>query len=698
MHTYTNVETYTVKVTVSELSKTTGNPPIATNFATFDVIVSPGELTVTAPAGQTAYVGQSTSFALGTFAVINGQSPYSVDVNWGDNTSDTVFSETETATGLTTATYTTTPASHAFAIAGSYTITETVTDVVQSSPYGAYNLSDIATFTATVIAGATPSATTLNVSSSTIQFGQSVTLTATTAATNSPGTSPIPTGIFTFMVDSSPIGTVAVGSNGSASFSTSSLLSGNDSITVTYQGSAIYAASTSSPENIFVVPPTTTSLQTSTPSATTDQSVSLLATVAPAVFEGLTATGDVTFYTGTTVLGTSAVQNGIATLDTTSSLPVGVDPITAVYDGDANFSGSTSPAVDIVVNSAATVTVTSSSTPSKTIAQYVTLAATVQPSSAATSNTLSGLAPTGTVTFLDNGTPLGSVTVGSNGVASLPTSQPATTGVNVITADYSGDSVFSSSTSGTQDLFVTAQALVPVVTKVAVPTTVVSGSAVHFSVSANLTNKLLDLESGMESGPFSVTVYASTSTSLNTSGDTVIASVSHNARILHGKSVNVTVPITSFPASLAPGTYDLILQTRDAAGNTQAIATGTTVNVVAPVIDLSASFVSIPANVLKKGATLSLSTTGNTNDLSDFRAVIGFSTDSAGSNIVATTAGTIVPVKVLVRLGKASKIHVTGWQSLLANLPTGSYYLTVTLTDSSGNTARAVSPQAVSST
>jgi hypothetical protein len=55
---------------------------------------------------------------------------------------------------------------------------------------------------------------------------------------------------------------------------------------------------------------------------------------------------------GTIVLGTAALSSGTA-IFTTSSLPVGTDPITAVYGGDANLAPSKSNIVKQVVNKAA---------------------------------------------------------------------------------------------------------------------------------------------------------------------------------------------------------------------------------------------------------------------------------------------------------------------------------------------------------
>jgi hypothetical protein len=61
-----------------------------------------------------------------------------------------------------------------------------------------------------------------------------------------------------------------------------------------------------------------------------------------------TPTGTVAFYNGITALGTASFGSGKATLKT-STLASGTYTITAVYSGDAHFSGSTSPALSQTV-------------------------------------------------------------------------------------------------------------------------------------------------------------------------------------------------------------------------------------------------------------------------------------------------------------------------------------------------------------
>jgi hypothetical protein len=61
-----------------------------------------------------------------------------------------------------------------------------------------------------------------------------------------------------------------------------------------------------------------------------------------------TPTGTVTFYDGSTALGTAALSSGVATYST-STLSVGSHTITAVYAGTAPYATSTSNAVDEII-------------------------------------------------------------------------------------------------------------------------------------------------------------------------------------------------------------------------------------------------------------------------------------------------------------------------------------------------------------
>ena len=89
--------------------------------------------------------------------------------------------------------------------------------------------------------------------------------------------------------------------------------------------------------------PTTITLSASPDPATLGQPVTLSTTVSPI------ATGKVTFYDGTTVLGIRPLAGGQASL-TTSLLPSGSRSLKAYYSGDATFAPATSTVLAQRVN------------------------------------------------------------------------------------------------------------------------------------------------------------------------------------------------------------------------------------------------------------------------------------------------------------------------------------------------------------
>jgi hypothetical protein len=80
-------------------------------------------------------------------------------------------------------------------------------------------------------------------------------------------------------------------------------------------------------------------LSSSSPSSNLGQAVTLTAVVSPQA-----ATGKVTFYSGTSILGIQKVSSGQAQL-TTSLMPSGANSLQARYSGDATYAGSISSAV-----------------------------------------------------------------------------------------------------------------------------------------------------------------------------------------------------------------------------------------------------------------------------------------------------------------------------------------------------------------
>jgi hypothetical protein len=162
----------------------------------------------------------------------------------------------------------------------------------------------------------------------------------------------------------------------------------------------------------------------------TGESVTFTATVTP-----LAATGTVTFMDGASSLATERVTAGVGTFVTTT-LALGSHSITAVYSGDNNDLGGTSPAMTQVVNNGstgATTTLRSSANPAK-LGAKITFTATVSPSAA-----------TGKVTFKDGTKTLGTATL-KKGVATFSTTTLAL-GTHEITAVYAGKGKYPGSTS-----------------------------------------------------------------------------------------------------------------------------------------------------------------------------------------------------------------------------------------------------------
>src|SRR5262249_18827809 len=152
-----------------------------------------------------------------------------------------------------------------------------------------------------------------------------------------------------------------------------------------------------------------------------------------------TPTGTVTFLDGGSPIGTGTLSGGVATF-ATSALTVGSHTITASYGGDGNSNGSTGSLIGNpqVVNKANTTTTVISSVNPSVFGQPVTFTATVSPVAPG-----SGRA-TGTVTFLNGGSPSGTGTL-NGGVATFATAA-STVGSHTITASYGGDGNFNGST------------------------------------------------------------------------------------------------------------------------------------------------------------------------------------------------------------------------------------------------------------
>ena len=288
-------------------------------------------------------------------------------------------------------------------------------------------------------------ATTTSLSISTLGgstvYGQPVTLTATVSSTGD-GT---PSGTVEFWNGATDLGPGYLDSDGNASLTVSGLAVGDpDQVTAEYEGDANFASSTSSwVDQVVGQAATATSLAATSANLppVAGQEITFTATVTVVGPGGGTPTGSVQFYDDSTPLGSASVDAG-GNASLTVCLGAGnYGDVTAVYQGDSNYAGSssTAPAEAVVQDSTAT-SVTSSVDPAVP-GQPIDFTATVAAASPG-----SGV-PTGSVEFCVDGNCVDTVELDASGVATL--SVPGTTAGDYgeVTAAYLGDTNFLGSMS-----------------------------------------------------------------------------------------------------------------------------------------------------------------------------------------------------------------------------------------------------------
>lgn len=372
--------------------------------------------------------------------------------------------------------------------------------VPNGDPNYSTNTSGIFTLTVTKAASAI---TAIGISVNPAVFGQPVTLSVTVSPYSQPSsavpgascTNPTAPCSVSFMDGSTTIGTVPVSvgaSSSGASLNNVTLSVGSHaSVTAVFNGDNNFGTVTSAAATLNVNPANTSTTITSiTPaSASFGQTVTMTAKVLAVAPGAGSPTSTISFYDGSTanLIATSGPvdASGVATVSIAANNPPLVNPlegnhnIIAVYNGngisgstDGNFKTSTSASSALAVGKTNTTTAVVSSVNPSVTGQLVTFTATI-------TTTGFGTAPTGTVVFALNGSPIGSSNVTVNGGVSQATLTAPSTGVNalpdgnlIISAAYSGDNNYNASNS---PLTSGAGALQQVVNK-ANTTTVLSSS------------------------------------------------------------------------------------------------------------------------------------------------------------------------------------------------------------------------------
>jgi Bacterial Ig-like domain (group 3)/FG-GAP-like repeat len=212
-------------------------------------------------------------------------------------------------------------------------------------------------------------------------YGQSLTFAITVSASLPSGI--VPTGSVTLSSGSSPIGSGTL-VNGAVTIGAPLLGVGTSALSASYSGDSNFQPHRVSFNQTVQKANTTVELSASPTSADLNQSVILSANVVSSG-DG-TPTGTVSFFNGSSRLGTSSLNaSGIATFSV-STLPAGTQNIAGTYSGDGNFNTSTSPSTSVVVNS-----------PNFSISAGALSPATVSPGASANSTVtitmLNGIAP-----------------------------------------------------------------------------------------------------------------------------------------------------------------------------------------------------------------------------------------------------------------------------------------------------------------
>ena len=193
------------------------------------------------------------------------------------------------------------------------------------------------------VVDALPSTAMLAVNPTASVFGGQIQLTATVSSSTPQSSLGVPTGTVTFYNGSAVIGSATL-SSGVASLMTTILPVGTDQVTCKYSGDTAYLSSACNTVAVSIaVAPTTTNLTVAPSPGYLGQGITLSATTTS--LSPLNPGGTVSFFDGSTNIGSSQINgSGMATL-TTSSLAVGTHALTASYTGGQQFGSSTSPAI-----------------------------------------------------------------------------------------------------------------------------------------------------------------------------------------------------------------------------------------------------------------------------------------------------------------------------------------------------------------
>ncbi len=274
-----------------------------------------------------------------------------------------------------------------------------------------------------------PTHTTLTSSANPAIPGQAVVFTASVSSADT-GRS----GTVTFMEGTRTLGSTVLNASGSAALSINDLAVGQHTIIAKYAGDANNAASDSDPLVETILQTSQVSVASSQNPSTATQMLTFTATVTAAA---AVSAGSVDFYDGSTRMGSGTVSSsGVATFST-QLLQAGTHTIVASFGGNTTTAPSQGSLTQ-TINRISTTTLLSVAPTTITVGANVTMQVSV--------SGMTGVVPTGAITFREDARVLGLQNVDSNGNVTYTTSA-LTPGTHSVTASYGGDSWNNFSTS-----------------------------------------------------------------------------------------------------------------------------------------------------------------------------------------------------------------------------------------------------------
>jgi hypothetical protein len=294
-----------------------------------------------APDSRSVVVGSAITFTAtvtGTPASPTGTVTFT-DLTYNGNTPVTItLAANVPISGNGTASITTSSLAAGGSFRGSHFIT------VLYSGDGGHSASSV-----TMVQKIHANATSLVVTSSQspIDFGQSVTFTATVSAV--PTNAGTPTGMVTFQDGGSVVWQAPLNSSGAASFNATSLAPGSHNIVATYASDTQFAATTESTVQV-VQNGTSTALTSSSNPASFGQPIIFDATVTAANGAPGIPSGSVIFKEGSTVLGAATLNSAGHALFSYSALSIGSHSVTADFAGTNGWLASSGQVGQVVLD------------------------------------------------------------------------------------------------------------------------------------------------------------------------------------------------------------------------------------------------------------------------------------------------------------------------------------------------------------